>query len=112
VEQRVDQRTERRVERGDYRRHDQRFDSRFDPRFDQREERWNNRRPYYNARGPEFVRGAYMPREYRAHSYVVNDYRSHRLPPPPRHQQWVQVGSDYVLVAIATGIIASIVLNR
>ncbi len=67
---------------------------------------------YYGARGPEFRRGGYIPREYRNRQYVVNDYRAYRLAPPPRGQQWVQVGGDYVLIAIATGLIANIVLNH
>lgn len=96
------------------RRHDQHSDrsDRYDSQFDQRNERWNDRRAEYNARSPEFRRGGYIPHEYRNPSYVVTDYRAHRLPPPPRHQEWVQVGSDYVLIAIATGIIASIVLSH
>ncbi len=89
-----------------------RSNPRFDDRFEQRTERWNDRSAYYNARGPEFRRGGYIPREYRTRTYVVNDYRRYNLPPPPHHHQWVQVGPDYVLTAIATGIIASIILNR
>ena len=87
-------------------------EQRMEQRLDQREERWNNRRAYYNARGPEFRRGGYIPREYRNPTYFINDYRPYRLPPPPRNHQWVQVGADYVLIAIATGIIANIVLNQ
>jgi len=113
---RLEQRAEQRVERRMDQRHDQRFHQRpgqrYDQRFDQREERWNDHRAYYNARGPEFRRGGYIPREYRNPVYVINDYRPYRLPPPPRIHQWVQVGADYVLIAIATGIIASIVLNQ
>ncbi|MDD4947640.1 MAG: RcnB family protein [Gallionella sp.] len=83
-----------------------------DDGFDQRTERRNDRRAYYDARGPEFRRGGYIPRQYHGRTYVVNDYRRYNLPPPPRNHQWVQVGPDYVLTAIATGIIASIILNR
>ena len=79
--------------------------------FDQRDGRWNDRRPDYNARGPEFRRGGYISREYRSRSYEV-DYREHHLSRPPYGQRWVQVGSDYVLIAIATGVIASIILNH
>jgi len=43
---------------------------------------------------------------------VVNDWRGHHLSPPPRGYQWVQVGNDYVLAAIATGIIAQLLLNN
>lgn len=115
VEQRTEQRVERRMaQRTDQRavrRMDQRPSQRYDQRFDQREERWNDRRTYYNARGPEFRRGGYIPREYRNPTYFVTDYRPYHLPPPPRNHQWVQVGADYVLIAITTGIIASIVLG-
>lgn len=93
-----------------------RYDARPDPRYayrlDQRDGRWNERRTYYNARGPEFQRGHYIPREYRSRQYVVNNYYSYRLPPPPRNHEWVQVGADYVLIAIATGLIAQIVLGH
>jgi Ni/Co efflux regulator RcnB len=66
----------------------------------------------YGARGPHYHRGGYISREYRSRQYVVNNWRAHRLSAPPRGQQWVQVGSDYVLIAIATGIIAQLVLSR
>ncbi|MDB5884642.1 MAG: hypothetical protein JWR74_813 [Polaromonas sp.] len=52
-----------------------------------------------------------MPQQYRSHQHVVNHWRSHGLPDPPRGQQWVQVGSAYVLIAVATGIIAQLVLR-
>lgn len=116
VEQRVERRVERRVDQRMDQRADRRFDQRpgqrYDQRFDQREERWNDRRTYYNARGPEFRRGGYIPREYRNPTYFITDYRPYHLPPPPRNHRWVQVGADYVLIAIATGIIANIVLNQ
>lgn len=64
--------------------------------------------------GPDhnFYRGGRLPAYYRGHEYVVDDWRAHRLSAPPRGYHWVQVGADYVLVAIATGIIASILLNQ
>ena len=66
---------------------------------------------YYGARGPEWRRGGRVPAQYRGHQYVVNDWRGHHLSAPPRGYQWVQVGNDYVLAAIATGIIAQLLLN-
>lgn len=97
---------------------DQRFEQRGpdNRQFDRRDFRGDNdrrdfRRGYYNARGPEFQRGHRIPTEFRNRQYVVNDWRAHRLSAPPRGQQWVQVGSDYALIAIATGVIASLVLN-
>ena len=83
-----------------------------DNRFAHGDMRRNDRGSYYGARGPDFRRGGYIPREYRNRQYVVNDYRMYHLSPPPRGQQWVQVGGDYVLIAIASGLIANIILNH
>jgi Ni/Co efflux regulator RcnB len=82
--------------------------------YDRRDDRRDDRRAdvyYYGARGPEGHRGGRLPAQYRGHQYVVNDWRGHRLSAPPRGYQWVQVGNDYVLAAIATGIIAQLLLN-
>jgi Ni/Co efflux regulator RcnB len=65
----------------------------------------------YGARGPEWHRGGRVPFAYRDHAYVVNDWRLHRLAPPPRGYQWVQVGPDYVLFAIRSGVIAQIIVG-
>jgi Ni/Co efflux regulator RcnB len=43
---------------------------------------------------------------------VVNDWRSHDLSAPPRGYHWVQTGPDYVLVAIASGIIFQLFLHN
>jgi Ni/Co efflux regulator RcnB len=59
-----------------------------------------------------WYRGDRMPYEYRTRHYVVDDWRGHHLYAPPRGYQWVQSGGDYLLVAVATGIIASILLNQ
>ncbi|WPC68661.1 RcnB family protein [Rhodoferax ferrireducens] len=108
----ADQRDQRRYNRHDERRTEQRYYRQDDHRFDQGEVRRNDRNGYYSARGPDFRRGGYIPREYRNHQYVVTDYRSYHLSPPPYGQQWVQVGPDYVLIAIATGLIAHIILSN
>lgn len=57
-------------------------------------------------------RGERLPPAYRARYYVVDDWRGHRLNRPPRGYHWVQVGADYVLIAIATGIIAQVLLAQ
>jgi Ni/Co efflux regulator RcnB len=83
-------------------------------RNDQNNGRSNNREEhrFYDARSPEFHRGGRLPNEYRNRQYVVNDWRGHHLSAPPRGYQWVQVGPDYVLAAVATGLIANLILNR
>jgi Ni/Co efflux regulator RcnB len=83
----------------------------------QQQQRGNQQRDEHrDARGAgpdhEFHRGDRLPPEYRHRSYVVDDWRGHRLSAPPRGYHWVQVGGDYVLVAIATGVIMQLLLNN
>ena len=68
-------------------------------------------RRYHNARSAEFRRGHRLPAQLRHRQYVVSDWRSHRLAAPPRGYHWVQVGPDYVLSAIATGIVVNLILG-
>jgi Ni/Co efflux regulator RcnB len=97
-------------------RHDQRDDRR-DYRDDHRDDRRDHRDDRYGRRdgaGPDrnFHRGERLPDRYRHNQYVVNDWRGHRLRQPPRGYHWVQTGSDYVLAAIATGVIADLIINH
>ena len=64
--------------------------------------------------GPQhnWVQGSRVPPQYRSNHYVVNDWRGHGLNRPPRGQQWVQYGGDYLLVAIATGVITQLIMGR
>jgi Ni/Co efflux regulator RcnB len=64
--------------------------------------------------GPDhrFYKGDRLPMEYRGRTYVVDDWRGHHLSAPPRGYHWVQAGGDYVLVAIATGVILQLLLNN
>jgi Ni/Co efflux regulator RcnB len=74
----------------------------------------NRRNGGERGAGPEhsFYRGERLPSYYRGPQYVVNDWRGHGLRTPPRGYHWVQTGGDYVLVAIATGVILELLLNR
>jgi Ni/Co efflux regulator RcnB len=56
-------------------------------------------------------RGDRLPQEWRHRNYVADDWRGHHLRRPPRGYEWVQDGGDYLLVGIATGVIAEILLN-
>ncbi|QNK70388.1 RcnB family protein [Variovorax sp. PAMC26660] len=60
----------------------------------------------------EWRRGGRVPPEYLGRNYVVNDWRGYRLQAPPRGYQWVGVGGDFVLAAIATGVIANIIAGQ
>ncbi|AIJ48988.1 RcnB family protein [Comamonas testosteroni] len=94
-------------------RHDDRgrHEQRYDRRDDRRAERHDNGR---RGGGPDhnWYKGSRVPPQYRSQHYVVNDWRGHRLSAPPRGYHWIQNGGDYLLVAIATGVIASMVLGN
>lgn len=73
---------------------------------------YGNNNGYHNGYRVQMRRGERLSRDYGSY-YVVNDWHRHsRLYAPQRGYQWVQVGSDYALVAIATGIIAQVLLNN
>lgn len=134
---RRDDRWDRRDDRRDSRwdRRDDRRDNRWDRRDDRRDryDRWDRNRHngyYYNNRwsyGPppsayygrpnyrpgynSWRRGAYLPSSYRGNGYWVSDYGRYHLRPPPRGYRWHRVGSDYLLVAIATGLIFDVIGN-
>jgi Ni/Co efflux regulator RcnB len=59
-----------------------------------------------------FRKGDRLPKAQHAKKYVVSDWRGHHLSQPPRGYHWVQTGGDYVLVAIATGVILQLLLNN
>jgi len=69
-------------------------------------------RRYARGVGPGYAYypGVRLPQPYRTRQYVVEDWRGHRLSAPPRGYHWVQIGADYALVAVATGIILQMML--
>ena len=64
--------------------------------------------------GPDhsWHKGDRMPDAYRDKRYEVTDWRSHHLSAPPSGYHWVQVNGDFVLAAVATGVIADLLLNN
>jgi Ni/Co efflux regulator RcnB len=80
----------------------------------QQEERHDNGNHGDRGAGPrhDMRKGNRLPPEYRHKQYVVNDWRGHHLNAPPRGYQWVQTGGDYVLAAVATGLILQVLLNN
>ncbi len=55
-------------------------------------------------------RGDRLPPEIYHRQYIIEDWRVHGLYAPPRGAYWVQSGGDYLLVAIATGIVLNTIL--
>jgi len=106
--------------RADHRRNDRRNDRRYDRRYDRRDVRVVHvprpvvvhhpgayRGPPPWARGRHYSHGGYAP------TYVVNNYGHYGLRHPPRGYHWRRSDAgDFLMVAIATGIIADVILNR
>ena len=61
---------------------------------------WNN----------NWRKGGRMDQDNWRHGSQV-DWRSHHLRQPPRGYEWREVNGRYVMAAVATGIIADIILN-
>lgn len=55
-------------------------------------------------------RGDRVPEWQRRHH--IRDYHRYGLKRPGRHQQWVKVNNDYLLVSIASGAIAAVIAGR
>ncbi|MFI4964089.1 MAG: RcnB family protein [Caulobacterales bacterium] len=64
-----------------------------------------------NGGGHRWARGQRLPNTYYQDRSHYVDYRSHRLRRPPRGYQWVQADNNYALVALTTGLIASVVAS-
>jgi Ni/Co efflux regulator RcnB len=59
-----------------------------------------------------YHRGDRLPAEEHTRQHEVTDWRSRNMREPPPGHHWVRSGDDYVLAAIATGVIADIVLHH
>lgn len=116
-------RREHRHERRDDRRarHDRR-DHRYerrDPRHDHRGSRHQRRAPVHvvhhhpapRYKGPRWARGGYV-HHYQRPVHVVHNYHGYGLRHPPRGHRWMRDDyGDYLLVAVATGLIVDAILR-
>ena len=64
--------------------------------------------------GPDHAwhKGDRIPDSYRDKRYEVTDWRAHHLSAPPAGYHWVNVNGDFVLAAVATGVIADLLRNN
>ena len=71
-----------------------------------------DRGPPAHARYARWSRGMHYDRSGYAPTYVFHEYRDYDLYAPPRGHYWRRdVDGNFLLVAAATGIIASVLLN-
>ena len=61
---------------------------------------------------PHFSRGDKLSSEYRDNSHVVSDWKGNHLRQPPSGYHWVQANNQYVLAAVASGVIADIMMSN
>ena len=66
----------------------------------------------HNGERRRWARGERLPVTYYRDRGAYVDYRAHHLRAPPRGYQWVQVDNNYMMVALASGLIASIIANN
>lgn len=62
--------------------------------------------------GHDFHRGERMPSRFRGDDYRVSNWHERGLREPPRGEHWAYIDGNYVLIAAATGIITTILLNN
>ncbi len=75
---------------------------------------WNDRgrNGYGYGAHQRWSRGQYLPSNYRSHDRYV-DYRRYHLRQPPRGYGWVRGDNgDYLMIALASGLIASIAASQ
>ncbi|MGZ7460035.1 RcnB family protein [Pseudomonas sp. Ma2-10] len=56
----------------------------------------------------QWKRGHVVAKGYRVDRYWVTDWQPRQLPAPPKNHRWLRINGDYVLVAVATGVIINI----
>lgn len=75
----------------------------------QHQQRGNQRAEHQQK--PDFRRGHALPQQYRGKGYQVSDWKKRGLKSPPSGHRWMNVDGNYVLIAVATGVIASVIAH-
>ena len=78
-------------------------------RHDNRVEHHDNGN-HYGQRKQRWARGERLPSTYYQNRNYYVDYRTYHLRQPPYGYRWVRVDNDFMLVALTTGLIASIII--
>ena len=77
-------------------------------RYAQHENAYSQPRYAYNNSQARFYRGGYLPRTYWQPTYYVSNWQAYpSLYAPPAGYRWMNVDGNFLLVALATGLIAN-----
>lgn len=80
-------------------------------RYDRRDDRRNPPPPPHGWRErSDWRRGGYVSYNDWHRGYAV-DYRRYHLRQPPRGYEWRRVNDNYILAALASGLIASVIVG-
>jgi len=116
--QRIDNRHDRREARSDWRRDHRQYVRPAPPVYHQPSYQWRTARHYaprvrYINTAPQYYyRGDVLPYHYRQNMVVVNDWSHHGLYAPPYGHQWVRSDTgEILLIALATGLIANMLMR-
>ena len=88
---------------------DDHHDDRHDNGHSDHHDNWNDHDHDHFIRHDDWRRGRRLPPDYWEHARRVDDWRDHHLRRPPRGYEWREVDGNYVLAAVATGLIASVI---
>ncbi|MEN4834461.1 RcnB family protein [Pantoea vagans] len=66
---------------------------------------------HFSYHGQDFERGKPVPEDFRVVDHSIENWNDKGLPPPPDGQRWAYIDGNYVLIAVKTGIVTSIILN-
>ncbi len=82
---------------------------------EQRDDQRGGGHPMYDRGHSEgwYRKGGHVPAEYNGGNYEVGDWRANHLRQPPRGYHYVRSDNgDFLLVAVTTGVIASIIAGH
>lgn len=72
----------------------------------------DHRQPQHHEQHPDFRKGRPLPEKYRGEGYQVNDWHQRGLKQPPAGHRWQNIDGNYVLIAVATGVITSVIAHQ
>ncbi|WP_380184316.1 RcnB family protein [Kalamiella sp. sgz302252] len=94
--------------------HEQRDGQHVNPQHEPQREPQHNARPAEHRQDQHqaFHKGRPLPEKYRGEGYQVNDWHKRGLKAPPAGHRWQNIDGNYVLIAVATGVITSVIAHH